>query len=78
MTKAPRHKQLRTIHSLLDKPMDRKEFLIYVGTLFLVVTGVAGLMGALHDLAFQPKTMARKHTPGFGYGPYGGTKGGAS
>jgi len=70
------HQQTRSIQTLLLKEMNRREFLMYLGTLFLLVTGVSGLMKALHDPVshIEPHTQ----TSGFGYGPYGGKKGGVS
>jgi len=63
-----------SLHTLLRKEMDRREFLIYVGTLFLVVTGVAGLMKALHEPISH---LEPAQASGFGHGAYGG-KGGTA
>lgn len=70
------HQQPHSIQTLLLKEMNRREFLMYLGTLFLFITGVSGLMKALQD----PVTHLEPHdqVSGFGEGPYGGKKGGVS
>ena len=58
------------IEALLSKKMTRREFLVYLGTLVLVLSGISGLLQKLthhHQIATRAKP---KH--GFGAGPYGG------
>jgi hypothetical protein len=54
---------------LLSKEMTRKEFLLHLGMLVLVITGVAGMLKTLSDPYVSSK---QKTTQGFGAGPYGG------
>ena len=64
--------QSQSIQAILHKQLNRREFLIYLGILFLFITGVAGFMKALHDPVSKGEPGAQ--APGFGYGPYGGNK----
>ena len=66
------HQPSQSIQTLLHKPLNRREFLIYLGTLVLLITGVAGLMKALQEQVSHEESGA--HTLGFGYGPYGGNR----
>lgn len=52
--------------NLLNKPMDRKEFLKHVGMGFAVLVGVAGIVKALN-----PKVTSNL---GYGSSVYGGSK----
>jgi len=65
--------QLAQFSSLLSKEMTRREFLVHVGVLLLVITGVSGLLKTLSDphLSSSNNNSARSRA-GFGSGPYGG------
>jgi hypothetical protein len=58
-------------NTLLSKELTRKEFLKYLGLLFLAVTGVSGLM---HTLSNPRLLDPRVRQSGFGYGAYGGRR----
>jgi len=54
---------------LLTKEMTRKEFLVHMGLLLFVLTGISGLLKTLSN----PHITKNKNiTSGFGSGPYGG------
>jgi len=60
------------LQSLVNRKMDRKEFLLYLGFFILTITGISGILKNLND----PKLFKVKNKPqaqGFGSGPYGGT-----
>jgi len=60
---------------ILQKRMDRKDFLKHVGIGFAVMTGVAGLVKTLNPGAAQQQTaQSTKQTVAAGYGAsvYGG------
>ncbi|HEX8931557.1 MAG TPA: hypothetical protein VF810_00200 [Patescibacteria group bacterium] len=54
----------KTINKLLEKEMDRKEFLLCIGLILLTVTGFTGLLKNI-------STITRGNSQGFGAGPYG-------
>lgn len=58
---------------ILQKRMDRKDFLKHVGIGFAVMTGVAGLVKTLNPQS--EKTTSQKQTVAMGYGAsvYGGS-----
>lgn len=58
-----------TLKSVLDKELNRKEFLIYIGTLLLTVVGVSGLMKAIID---PLKSSQSSTSNGYGQSVYGG------
>lgn len=60
--------QLTQFSELLSKEMTRKEFLVHVGMLLLIITGISGLLKTLSDPHLANHT---KPTTGFGSGPYG-------
>lgn len=55
---------------IISHELTRKQFLLYLGLLFLTLSGVAGLSKALSDPKIIHKQRAA--TRGFGSGPYGG------
>lgn len=61
--------QITIFNKLLSKEMTRKEFLIHVGVLLLMITGISGLLQTLSDPNIASKRT--KPTHGFGSGPYG-------
>jgi hypothetical protein len=58
-------------NTLLSKELTRKEFLKYLGLLFLAVTGISGLM---HTLSNPRLLDPHGRQSGFGYGAYGGRR----
>ncbi len=56
-----------TTSKLLQKKMSRKEFLIFLGVIFLTVSGLNSILNNLN------KVIDNKPNPkqGFGSGPYG-------
>lgn len=64
--------QAQGTQTLLQEQLNRQEFLIYLGTLFLLITGVAGLMKALHNPISSVE--AGRQASGFGRGTYGGKR----
>lgn len=62
-------KQIRhALDELLQKDMDRREFLQHIGAGILTVVGVAGLINALTDTSKHQT----KSTGGYGMSSYGG------
>jgi len=57
-------KQL-SFSELMNKEMDRKEFLLYAGLIFLTVIGISGTVKNLSEI------IHGKPQKGFGSGPYG-------
>lgn len=53
---------------LLTKEMTRKDFLLHLGVLFLVITGISNLLKTLSDPHITKQIGSK---PGFGSGPYG-------
>jgi len=60
---------------LLEKEMDRKEFLQYLGAVFMIAIGLRGLLNALSELGGEGD-RARSQQPqagnGYGSSAYGG------
>jgi len=56
----------RPLTTLLVKEVDRKEFLMYVGAIFLTVIGVTGILKSITSL-----TRGVKQEKDFGGEPYG-------
>lgn len=61
--------QIPQLNTLLSKEMNRKEFLIHIGMVLLIITGVSSLLQTLA----KPELLHKKTQPskGFGSGPYG-------
>ena len=58
---------------ILQKRMDRKDFLKHVGIGFAVLTGVAGLVKTLNPQSQQAKTAGKQSASvGYGASVYGG------
>ena len=53
------------LNQLLEKEVDRKEFLLYAGLILLAVTGISGVLKNISSV-----TQGKQHN-GFGAGPYG-------
>lgn len=53
--------------SLLEREMDRREFIILIGTLLLAVTGISGLLRSTSHV-LEP---VKKTSKGFGSRGYG-------
>jgi hypothetical protein len=58
------------IDALLSKEMSRKEFLQHIGSGFLILFGISGLLRALT----QQHTPSRGQGTGYGSSAYGGAK----
>jgi len=56
---------IKPLNQLLEKEVDRKEFLVYAGVLLLTVTGVSGVLKNVSAITNG------KTEKGFGGGPYG-------
>lgn len=56
------------LNMLLEKEMDRREFLRHVGVGLVALTGVAGILKALNGASSTPR-----RTSGYGSSAYGGT-----
>lgn len=61
--------QSKIVTSILEKEMDRKEFLQHIGLAFLALTGVSGLMRTFGQ---QQLMQPGKIQNGYGSMPYGG------
>ena len=59
------------LYTLLNKKMTRKEFLLHLGFMALVLTGISGMLDILSDPNWS-KSIKFNETS-FGSGPYGGT-----
>lgn len=57
----------KTLTALLSKEVDRKEFLLYIGLLFIALTGISGFLKTISTIT-QGQTKPEK---GFGSGGYG-------
>ena len=62
--------QLPNAHELLQKKMNRKEFLQHVGIGVLGVIGVTAFVSNLEKF-FNPKKANSESQSGYGYSPYG-------
>ena len=64
------------LSALLDKKMDRKDFLKHVGVAVVAVTGVAAIAKTLAQSQQQSltKTSAATRSSGYGGSAYGGSK----
>lgn len=61
------------VQAIFEKPMNRKEFLGYIGAAILAVVGVSGMIKALlhHD---SGSSAAQGVASGYGSTAYGGAK----
>lgn len=66
----------QTIKNILDKPMDRKDFLKHIGVGALFVAGGGMILNAvkLQELSSQKPQLADKSSYGYGASAYGGSK----
>ncbi len=61
--------------ALLNKEMSRAEFLRYMGSIFLAVIGVSGLLKTmLHSQTSTVITRRVENVQGYGASAYGGAK----
>jgi len=56
---------VQPLNQLLEKEVDRKEFLLYAGLIFLTLTGISGMLKNISSIT------QGKQQKGFGSGPYG-------
>ena len=61
------------LDSLLQKEMDRKDFLKMVGVGFVAITGVMSLLKTLNGLGGS-STSSSKRANGYGSSAYGGNR----
>lgn len=61
----------KNLQKLLEKPMNRKEFLAHLGAGFLAIAGVSGLLKTLVDYSGRSHT---RRTSGYGSSSYGGER----
>lgn len=60
------------INKMLEKEMDRKEFLLTLGVMFLVLTGISGIYNSFKTSNLFGSSRTRKlNGSRFGSGPYG-------
>jgi hypothetical protein len=57
----------KPIKQLLEKDMNRKEFLLHLGAGALTIVGISGLLKTLNGFSTKPKVSS-----GYGSSPYGG------
>lgn len=57
----------KSVTQLMEKEMDRRDFLKHVGIAFVALTGVAAIIKTLSSFGEE------KATVGYGSGAYGGT-----
>lgn len=57
---------------LLEKEMDRKEFLLYVGVFLLAITGVSSLLKSISESIHTDTNTSDPNS--FSYGVYGGVQ----
>ena len=62
--------EIQPLEEIIDREMDRKEFLLYVGALLLVITGVSGMVKTLMPTARDTGAMSHQQA-GYGNRPYG-------
>lgn len=58
---------MKVFNDLLERQLDRKEFLIFLGTAFITIIGITNLADTVTKIIAPPKAKN-----GFGSGPYGG------
>ncbi len=61
----------KELQKLLEKPMNRKQFLAHLGAGALTVIGISGLLKHLVNLGAKP---SRQVADGYGASAYGGRK----
>lgn len=62
------------VGQLLQKEMDRKDFLRHVGVAAAVIAGVPTLISAINRLQAGPAAQGGGHAFGYGASAYGGDK----
>lgn len=58
---------------ILTQKMNRREFLVYLGLLFLTLSGIKGILNSLKK-DFPKKSLTTIPKTSFGLGGYGGIK----
>ena len=63
-----------SLRTLLEKEMNRREFLAYLGAVFITLIGVQKLLNTLSDPHSNQKAQSAPKKSGYGYssGSYGG------
>lgn len=68
---------ISSFEKLLEKEMERKEFLLYLGLFLLAITGISNFLKSISESINTDKNTTTQHS--FGSGAYGGMqKGGKS
>jgi len=62
----------KTVQTLLNKPMDRRQFLAHIGAGALIITGISGILRSLVD--YSPFKGQKAAVGGYGSSAYGGQK----
>lgn len=62
--------KISSIDKLLQRKMERKEFLLYIGLFLLALTGTSNFLKTINETI--NKDTKTSHPQSFGYGPYGG------
>lgn len=62
------------LDSLLQKEMDRKDFLRLVGISFVAMTGVVSALKTLNGLSSGASASSPKQADGYGSSAYGGSR----
>lgn len=55
------------LHTILEREMDRREFLVFLGVLLLAVTGISGFIKSTSGVLNAPQEVSN----GYGSSPYG-------
>ena len=63
---------MSSFQKLLEKEMDRKEFLVYVGVFLLTFTGISSFLKSISESIHTDTQSSGSQS--FGYGVYGGVK----
>jgi hypothetical protein len=60
----------KNVQNLLEKEMDRKDFLKHIGIAVVMVTGVGAVLSSLTQQ--KPSILQQNQAQGYGSMPYGG------
>ncbi len=64
--------KLTPLEKLLEKEVERKEFLVYIGLFLLALTGIPGFFKSISETT---RTNTNSSNPkSFGFGSYGGVE----
>jgi hypothetical protein len=60
---------MEKLHGILNKKMDRKEFLISLGIILFTITGISGVLKNFKDIDLNG--LSKKTSDGYGSSAYG-------